>query len=173
MKQKNRLIYALIAFVFASAVFTSCSDDDDGDEITIVGSWSLDKAEPEVTVNTIPLKKYLTDSAGMTETVAEAQYTAMLAEMSMSNGTLEFMDDGTYTAKFGTDDDSGTWVLSDDSKTLTVVSAKDNEKNVMDVVSLTETTLTTTMVHTETEDMNNDGVDDSMVATTTMTFMKK
>lgn len=140
-------------------------------EPTVVGTWSVSEVTGGVTVNGVPYKDYLVDSLSMEQDTADKYYDDMMDEMQMS-GTIDFNSDGTYTANFDDDDpENGTWTLSDDKKTLTVIETGDDDVTVLTVQSLTSTTMVVVMSNTEEDDdWNQDGHNEEMEMTMTMTF---
>ena len=105
---------------------------------------------------------------------SEAQtYANMVNTMAAQGftGTLQIKSDGTYTATFGGETDTGTWSLSEDGKTLTVDSNTDDPQTIK-VAELTSNKLSLQMTETENADLNEDGTDETMTMNITLNFTR-
>lgn len=174
--KKELLKYAAFFLMAVTAVaFTACekdSDDDDGGEesVSIVGVWTIESVEIDASIAGVSLLDYLV-SMGVPESQAQEMVDEMMTEMGDMTGTLELKDDGTYEANFSNDDpeedDTGSWELTADKKTLYIDKGTDDEME-FEVVTLTKNALSVKM--TQTEPM--DGTSDEMTMMMTMNFTR-
>lgn len=140
----------------------ACNKDDDGDGSSnlttselLIGTWSVTDFDLDIQIGSQSLLDYLIEVEGLTPEEAAAQnaiFEAFLA--SEVTGTLTLNSDNTYVSDFGDGPTTGTWSLSADEKTLTLVEGADTI--VITIVSITKTTLKATISETSAEDLDDD-----------------
>ncbi len=144
------LSIALVASLF---VTTSCSDDDEKSKTDLLTekSWSITKAEIR------------TSTSGPDYDVSN-----MYIEDYEKDNIITFSRDKKYNETVGTDDgdgaetdNSGTWELKDDEKTLAI--AIDGDIQDSELLTLTSTTLKVNAGKIQF-DTNGDGIDDEEVS---------
>jgi hypothetical protein len=166
MKNSNFLanILACLFIIFA----LSCKKDNDSSSL-LVGTWNTTNSVLEVTIDGIDYVEYLVNELGYTQEDAEAILTLY------QNGgpsQIIFRENGTYIASFVDDDpESGTWRLSEDEKTLTII-PEDDDELIIEIVSLTESSLEVIITNQEMGDVNEDGDDELIIYTQTMNFSR-
>lgn len=148
----------------------SCEKDKDGGSNAndIVGNWTITKSEMSVTVNGIDFVQYLINELGLSQSEAEAYEELFFSEIT---GTVNIKSDGTYEANFEGEITTGTWELSSDNKKITMDKGTEDEM-VMNVESLSSSKLVLSYEESETDDMNSDGTDDTILAKVKLTFSK-
>lgn len=150
MKKFRSIVLTIVALSFLA----SCGKDDEGGDTSssLIGVWSFTKAEiQEFTINGQDFVEYFVQELGLTE--AEAEEIALEFEESaeadagLANVKVEFKSDNTFeTTETGEPDETGTWSLSDDGKTLTI----DDEE--FTVKTLTSSQMVLAMEQEETEE---------------------
>ena len=153
LKQSRLLVMLFVLLSWA------CSNDDDVVEITtaekLIGTWTTSDVNVAASVGGQSITDYLVDVVGLSPTEAAAQnaiFEALL--VSELTGSLTFNADNTYTTNFGGDTGGGTWSLSSDEKTLTLVDG--TETVVVTIVSITGSLLNASITDTINEDLDND-----------------
>lgn len=155
--------------------FSSCGDDDEDSDssnnASIVGEWTVESVDVDVAVGDVSLVDYFV-SLGFTEAQAAAYVTLFTSEYTTIAGSVELFEDGTYETNFdGEDTYTGVWELSSDGSTLTMDEGTEDEM-VFDVVTLTDSKLTLEANESESEDLDDDGTDESLAIVMTMTFTR-
>ncbi|MBC2839838.1 lipocalin-like domain-containing protein [Robiginitalea sp. SC105] len=141
--------------------FTSCNKDDDGDngnlstKELLVGTWSVTSFDFNILVGSQSLVEYLVEVEGISASEAEVQYEIFEALLESDvSGTITFKSDNTYVSNFGDRSTSGTWSLSADEKTLTLIEGTDS--TVMTINSISNTTWSATISESSPEDLDDD-----------------
>jgi hypothetical protein len=171
MKVKFLNLRNFIPVIITGLILSSCSKDSTPAD-DLVGTWTSQSATFTATINGKTMTQYFIDELGLTAAEAQ-QYTALFnAQMQQSfSGTIQLKSDHTYTATMGGETDTGTWSLSSDGKKLTIDSSTDVPM-IADVVELTSSTLHLQGTETETDDLNDDGTDETIIVTVDLTFTK-
>ncbi len=167
LKLKNLALVIVIGLVLSG-----CSKKDSASTDSLVGTWTAGTVTFDATVGDMTIAQYFTDVAGYTATEA-AQFTALFNAFLQQSfvGTIQINSDGTYTSTLGGSGDSGTWSLSADGKTLTINSSSDVPMDV-EIVEMTSNTLKIHMTGTESQDLNNDQVNETINISADITFTK-
>ena len=169
MKSIRRISMLVLALGFSMVAITSCDSLGTNSESDLYGIWNFDDVTIEITANGGDFVDLLVDEFGFTLENAEAQLDTMMMDLEAEiSGTIEFKDDNTYNTQM-TDDapDNGTWTLSEDGITLTIVDSElDSETLTID--KLTSSSLIISLP-TEEEDIDLDG-DDVEETTLTLRF---
>lgn len=147
-----------LALIFVLITW-ACSNDDDTVEITtaekLIGTWTTTDVNVDASVGGQSITDYLVNDVGLSPTEAAAQNAIfeglLVAELT---GSLTFNSDNTYTTNFGGSASDGTWSLSPDEKTLTLVDGA--ETVVVTIVSITGSLLNASITDTINEDLDND-----------------
>lgn len=149
MKRLNHLFFTIVAL----AMLASCGKDDEGDvKSDLVGSWKFSKIEIiELSIDGKDFVEYFVEAFGLTEEEAaefEAEFEANFqADADLGDITIEFKSDNTYVSSSpDEEDETGTWSLSSDGKTLTV------DDQTFKITSLTKTQLVATLSEEETQE---------------------
>ncbi len=171
MKTNLLFIRNLTLVIFAGIILSSCKKDETSSN-DIVGTWTSGTATYTATVGDKSLNQYLMDDLGLTTFEAQA-YEAAFNQFTQQSlaGSIELKKDGSYTSTLGGSNDSGTWSLSDNGKTLTIDSDTDAPLT-FNVVSLTSDKLHVTYTETQSEDLNEDGTPETVTIDIDLTFNK-
>ena len=156
----NNLFRLFIIILFVG--FTACNKDDDGDDngnLTtselLIGTWTVTDFDLDIEIGSQSLIDYLIEVEGLSPEEAAAQNAIFEAFLeSEVTGTLTLKSDNTYVSNFGDGSTTGTWSLSADEKTLTLVEGDDTI--VITINSITKTTLKATISETSSEDLDDD-----------------
>jgi hypothetical protein len=163
---------ALLLFIgFAVVSFSSCKKDENANAQpnAIIGNWTVNKTTVSLTVGGMDLIAYLTTNFGVTTEEAQA-FEDMLKEdypdTDTDTETVEFKADNSYhiASIDMTDEEDGTWSVSGDGKTLSLVDSDQDQTN-LEIVSLTASALvlTTQLDESEEFDFDEDGVNESTI----------
>lgn len=171
MKRTSINIRMICFVLFTGMAITSCKKD--SNTVTLDGgTWTAGTPTFTTMVGTKTLTQYYTDVMGLTADQA-AQYSAIvnLALMQSFTGTIQFKSDHTYAANLGGKPDSGTWNLSADGKKLTISSSTSNPVTA-DITTLTSNKLTVSVVDTVSDDLNGDGIPETITVNFTVPFTR-
>jgi len=163
----------LLFLVFiAGLAITSCKKDSSSTVTLAGGTWTAGTPTFTTMVGTKTLTQYFTDVMGLTATEA-LQYTTLvnLGLMQAFTGTIQFKSDNTFTSNLGGTSDSGTWSLSADGKKLTINSSTDVPET-LDVTVLTSNKLTVSTTGNTYEDLNSDGIDETIAVHVEIPFTR-
>jgi hypothetical protein len=171
MKEKTWFIKSFIVILFAGVLISSCKKDEDPQD-DLIGTWTTGISTINAKVGDLAMNQYFIDSLGLSASDAQV-YTSLfnITVQQSYAGTVTFNANGTYSATFGGDADTGTWVLSSDKKQLTLDSNLD-PPIVLNVVRLTANELVLSWNETASEDINEDGVPEVISADVEMTLTK-
>ncbi|HMB63694.1 MAG TPA: lipocalin family protein [Eudoraea sp.] len=152
-----KLSQCLIAILVIGV--TSCSDDDTTAEKStmdlLVGTWTTSSVDIDATVEGQSLTDYLVNEVGLSENEAADQYALFEAALvSEVTGSLTLNADNTYESSFAGNSDSGTWSLSSDENTLTLLEGTD--AIVVTINSLTANTLSGSLGDDIMQDLDDD-----------------
>lgn len=159
-KLSTILLGGFIIALFAG--LSGCNNNDDGDgggELTarelLIGTWTVTDFDLDIMIGSQSLLDYLVEVEGLTPAEAEAQYALFEAFLeSEVTGTLTLKSDNTYVSNFGEGSTNGTWSLSSDEKTLTLL--EDGETVVIQINSISATTWMATISESSQEDLDDD-----------------
>lgn len=161
-----------LTLVICSLFLLQSCEKDPKPKDDLIGTWTTEDATFSATVNGKTMTQYFIDEFGIT--AAEAQlYTDLVNTMLQESftGTIQFKSDNSYTGTLGGEADNGTWSLSSDAKKLTIDST-DGDPATMNVIELTATKLHLQGTETENDDLNEDGIDETLVVTIDLTLTK-
>jgi len=162
MKAISNVIFRLVIITLFIG-FTGCSKDDNGDgssDLTtrelLIGTWNVTDFDLDVMIGSQTLIEYLVEIEGLSPSDAAAQNAIFEAFLeSEVTGSITFKSDNTYVSDFGEDGSTtGTWSLSSDNKTLTLIEGTDTI--VLTINSITATTLKATLSESSAEDLDDD-----------------
>jgi hypothetical protein len=171
MKAKFLNLRHFIPVIITGLILSSCSKDSTPAD-DLVGTWTSGTATFTAMINGKTITQYFIDDLGLTAAEAQQATTLFNAQMQQSfSGTIQLKSDHTYTATMGGEADTGTWSLSSDGKKLTIDSSTDVPL-VADVVELTSSKLHLQGTETQTEDLNDDGTNETIIVTVDLTFTK-
>jgi hypothetical protein len=172
MKNLNVTIFSLVLITGLTVSSCSKKSNDPSPTDNMVGTWTASTSTVSTMVGTKTLTQYLIDV--MKLTTADAQlYTTIINESIKQGftGTITVKADNTYTTNLGGEADSGTWILSADGKKLTIDS-KSDVPVIFDVTELTAKSLKLKIVENESDDLNGDGIPESLTVTAEISFTK-
>jgi hypothetical protein len=172
MKEKFFNLRIFIPVIIIGLILSSCSKDSTPSPTdNLIGTWTTSSATFTATIDGKTMTQYFIDM-GLSAAQAQ-QYTALFnATVQQSfTGTITMKSDNTYTSDMGGETDTGTWSLSSDGKMLTIDPSTDVPM-IADVVELTSSTLHLQGNETETDDLNDDGTDETIIVTVDLTFTK-
>ena len=151
----------------------SCEKDDDEDrENDLIGTWTSGTSTFNTMVGDKTLLQYLIDDMAMTPTDAQlyvSLYTVTLQQA--FTGTFTLNSNNTYTANLGGQADSGTWSLNTAGNELTIDSSTDDPM-VLTIERLTANELKVHWTETESEDLNDDTIPETIRVDVNLTFTK-
>jgi hypothetical protein len=138
-----------------------CNKDDDNEDSNLttsellIGTWSVTDYDLTIMIGSQSLIDYLVQVEGLSPSEAadlNATFEAFL--VSEVTGTLTLKSDKTYVSNFGEGSTSGTWSLSPDEKTLTLIEG--TETIVITINSISATTWKATISESSPEDLDGD-----------------
>jgi hypothetical protein len=166
-----KLIFLLVV---VPVFFQSCKDDDGVNPDDIIGIWTADDVNVDVAVNELELTKYLTEQAGYSaQEAALFKGLAMTAyEAAFAGFTVEFKSDNTYEINIPNEDnETGPYTVNSNVTVLTI-DARTNDETIITIKSLGSNTLVLLFQDEETDDLNDDGTNENLKITTTLTLTK-
>jgi hypothetical protein len=147
--------------------FSSCSKDDEINADDIIGEWTISSSSMNMTIDGVDVIQYLKAEFELTQDEAEEMYTTYFYYE--ITGTCEFKNDGTYTSNIEDEIDNGTWEINGSKLTMD----KDAEDEmIMDINTLTSSKLVVSSTETDSQDINQDNTDETMVSKMQITFTK-
>jgi len=167
----------LILMSLSLGFLTSC-EKDEGEKASsdLIGTWTIQESSMDVTIDGVDLVAYLMTALGIPEAQAKVFADLFLAsEGGMSpTGTITIKDDNTYTANMDGEVENGTWAVSSDGKTLTISGTDEYGpySDVLTIVSLSSSQLVLTITEDSEEDLDDDGVDETLDIVITLTLTK-
>jgi hypothetical protein len=160
-----------ILVLIAGYVFSGCSKDKKATN-DLIGTWTVGTTTLNTMVGTRTLVQYYTDVVGLSAAEAQTFSGVVNATIQQSfTGTIQIKSDNTYSATLGGKSESGTWSLNSAGTQLTIVSTSSGT-NVFDIVQLTSSVLKIQLTEQVSEDLNNDGIPESITVTADVTFNK-
>jgi len=159
-------LFALLLISFSLILVASCSKDDDA-SVTIVGTWTISDGSVGMTIDGVSYVNYLIN-LGMTPAQAQSDWEDMQNDMiAPIGGTIEFKSNGSLVASWdiGT---SPTWSMGNNKLTIN----SDGEIMIFDVIILTSTECTISLIQTEVADFSQDGQAETMVMTMQLVFTR-
>ena len=171
MNTKHLNLRNLILVLITGLVFSGCSKDKKATD-NLIGTWTVGTANISTMIGTRTMAQYFTDVMGLS--VADAQTYSVLANQSIQKsftGTIQFKSDNTYTTTLGGKSETGTWSLNSDGSKLTVTTGSSGS-TVFDIVELNSSTLKIRFTDLTSEDLNGDGIPESITVTADLTFNK-
>lgn len=170
MKKVKFINFIALAVISISLVFTTgCEKEDEGITASIIGSWTVTETSMDMTIDGVPWLNYMVNELGMTSETAELDWAEMQAETDME-GTVEFKDGGIFTSAWEDDDpELGSWTLDNEKLTINV---EGDDTMVFDVITLSETQLVIKLTETDSEDMDQDGTEETVEMIMQMTFIR-
>ncbi|HLF33963.1 MAG TPA: lipocalin family protein [Cyclobacteriaceae bacterium] len=152
--------------------FTSCNKEEETAQDNLIGTWTISDVTLDTDIGGKTVIQYFVEVLGFSEADA-ATYSAIFdaaLEESFS-GTVEIKSDNTYITTIDGNTDTGTWELSSDGKKLTLDGGTADEA-IFDVISLTKNLLHINFTETQTEDLNEDTVPETITMEVDMTLTK-
>jgi len=168
----------LLSVILVIVVVAACSNNNDNNDNTmstadkLVGTWTTSVTNIDASVGTQSLTDYLVNDVGLSATDAATQFGLFVASLeSEVTGSLTLNADNTYESNFGSGTGNGTWSLSADEKTLTLLEGSDTI--LISIISISGNTLNASIGDTIPVDLDNDpgtaDVDVTVEATLTLT----
>ncbi|WP_421889899.1 lipocalin-like domain-containing protein [Marinoscillum sp.] len=152
--------FALLLMV--PLAFACSKDEEGGAEADLAGDWTYESATIDLKINGENFIDYYKDELEATQEEAEEAEEFFIEAFSFFQGLkITFKSDGTYTTIFDGEEDTGTWSLNSDATILTL-DAGTAESSAMKVYTLTSSKFTFGMDEEEVEDLNSDGVDETL-----------
>ncbi|MDN4165881.1 DUF4923 family protein [Cytophagales bacterium LB-30] len=171
-------IYLFAFTLIGLSTFSACNNDEEKEtaaNAALVGTWEESATTFEYTINDQSLVDYLVDELDLSEAEAEA-YANLLedvyGELLMSDLTVTFNSNNTYSSTVDGETGTGTYALSADKKTITL-DAGTQDESVMSVKSLTATQMVVAQELGFQDDLNEDGTDEDILVSVEMTLTKK
>jgi hypothetical protein len=162
---KNSL-HKLPVLIFLSALIifsVSCKKEDEEEKASndLHGTWTFKETNVDLSVGGVDLVDYLVNTMGYSATEAQFMVDFYVNAMESSNqGTITFNDDNTYKYVDGQGEENGTWSITNDGNTLTMV--YDGETDNLTILSLSSSSLKLRLPpETESVDMDGDDVEET------------
>ena len=170
MRKVNFIKLFTLAVIGISFVFTTaCDKDEVGITASIVGSWTVSETSMDMTIDGISWLDYMVNELGLTSEIAETSWAEIQSETDME-GIVEFKDEGVFTTEWvGDAPELGTWILDGNNLTINV---EGDDTMVFDVITLSDTQLVIKNTETESEDMDQDGTEETMEIVMQLTFIR-
>jgi hypothetical protein len=159
--RSNLKFLFILGIVSVLISYTGCNDDDENSkESLLIGVWTITDADIDATIGGMSIVDYLVNIEGYSQVQAEAM-AALFQAMLLPNftGTIEFKENHTYVTTFGGDVDDGTWSLNSAGDKITLDAGTIYEM-VIDIVSLTASTLVANTDVIESVDIDDDMIPD-------------
>lgn len=161
MKTFYKILSRLVVILFFVGL-SGCNKDDDGDGSTnlttremLIGTWTITDFDMNISIGGQTLIEYLVEVEGLSPADAALQNALFEAFLvSEVTGTLTLKSDNTYESNFGDGATTGTWSLSSDEKTLTLVEG--DETIVLTINSITTKTMNASFAENMSEDLDED-----------------
>ena len=152
-------------------IFSACSKCKKASD-NIVGTWTVGSSTFTTMVGNVTLAQYATDVLHLSATDAQTYTTIVNATIQQSlNGTIQIKSDNTYTSTLGGANDTGTWILNSDGTKITVTSSSGGTE-VFDILQLTSSVLKIRLTNQLSEDLNNDGIPETITISADVTLNK-
>jgi phage tail sheath protein FI len=173
MKINFLQLRTIIPIIITGIILSSCSKDKTATpEANLTGTWTSGSTTYTAMVGTRTLNQYFTEVVGLTADQAELLITTYSASIQQSfTGTIQLKSDKTYTSNIGGKTDAGTWSLSADAKKLTITSNTSGPE-ILDVLVLTASKLQLQLLEILNQDLNGDGVPESINVNLDVSFTK-
>jgi hypothetical protein len=171
MKVKFFNLRNFIPVIITGLILSSCSKDSTPTD-DLVGTWTIESAAFTAMVGTLTLTQYFTEELGLTPTEAQQFTDAFNQQMQQAfTGSFQMKSDNTYSSTFGGSPETGTWSLSSDNKKLTIDPSTDSPV-IMDVIELTSSKLHLRGTDSQSEDLNDDSIPETIDVTVDLIFTK-
>ena len=161
------LIIGLVLFSFSS-----CNKEEETAQDNLIGKWTISDVNLDIDIGGKTVTQYYVEVAGYSE--ADAATIAALFDAALNesfSGTVEIKSDHTYITTLDGTEDTGTWELSSDGKKLTL-DAGTADQAIFDVISVTKNLLHINFMESETQDLNEDSVPETISIEVDMTLTK-
>ena len=134
----------LMTLVMTVLFISGCNKDDEGldpKSLELVGVWQAKEASLLFTVDGVSLYQYYLNQ-GLSEAEADEalNFLGGLIIQTLS-GTIEFKNDKTYTANFGGEVETGSWVLLNEGTVLKMTESMTSEVTDAEIISIGATRL--------------------------------
>jgi type IV pilus biogenesis protein CpaD/CtpE len=171
MTRKRINLRFVILVLLTGIALASCKKDETTTN-NLVGTWTAGTSTMTATVGTQTLTEYFINDVGLTADEA-ALYVGVIdqAFKQAFTGTITVKSDMTYTSNMGGTADTGTWSLSADRTKLTIDSSTDVPVTY-DVTELTASKLQLHMSEAVSEDLNGDGLPETINIEADVNFTK-
>ena len=171
-KIKSLFIICLIASI---SILTSCGSDDDGPAVSpIVGTWTYNAIDLNITVNNQPFAAFLVSTGEYTAAEAAAfeafLKATFISEADLTGSSITFNADGTCRLVDGSTTESGTYALQSNNTILSLTF--DGDTQLLDVKELTNNRLVLSFTEEDFEDIDEDGVNENIKLIFEITFVK-
>jgi hypothetical protein len=168
--------YLFINWVFIIGMvlfsFSSCNKEEETAQDNLIGEWTITDVTLDTDINGKTVIQYCIEVLGYSESDAATFAAIFDAALQESfSGTVEIKTDNTYITTIDGNVDTGTWELSSDGKKLTLDGGTIDEA-IFDVISLTKNLLHINFMESETQDINNDSVAETISMEVDMTLTK-
>jgi hypothetical protein len=171
MKINSLNLRSFILVLITGVILASCNKDDEATN-DLVGTWNTGTATYTATVGDRTLTQYYTEVMEFTAEEAALAVTLFNALLQQTfTGSITIKADNTYTSTFGGVTESGTWSLSADGKKLTIDPSTDDPLTI-DIKTLTSTQLSVGMLDYLSEDLNDDGIPETITLDVVINFTR-
>lgn len=175
---KNELIGRIltILMLISTVYLTSCGKKDvDPTIVSIEGTWDYKEFDSKVKINQKSDVDFFVQEFGLPPyaaiIAAQSVRESLFDEEDFENTRIIFSSNGSYEVRVENDiDESGTYVLSADNKTLTLTS--DAETVVLDILELSANTLKIVFEEDEKFDVTSNGKEEDVNVKVEVTFIR-
>jgi uncharacterized lipoprotein NlpE involved in copper resistance len=167
----------LLSLLFITALL-SCNNDEDNMDLStadlLIGTWITTDVDVTTSIGGQSVADYLVNVVGMSSSDAAVQESLLAAFLvSELTVTLTFNEDFTYESMFSGGMDSGTWSLSADERTLTLIEG--GEEIIVTINSISTSRLNATLADGIAYDIDSNAntPDVTIDAEANLTMMKE
>ena len=176
LQPPKKVIYSanILILYLTICLLVSCNKDskDVLPSDLILGKWTMTSTTMDLLFDNKPLSQYLIEELGIPQDEAE-NFTDLLNDslLELFTGTIDFKSDHTYAIVLDGDSDTGTWSLSADGKTLLLDQGTIDE-TLVTIMTLDSSTLIIEMTQSDEEDLDEDGITETIIMEINMTLKK-
>lgn len=173
MKMKSLYSGSIIFVLVTGLLLSSCKKSSTSPKDNLIGTWTVGTTTYTAMVGSMTLADYFSTVLQLPPAQAALINTLFNTSLQQAfTGTIQVKSDNTYTSTLGGKNDSGTWSLSADGKTLTVTSST-QAPVTFDIIELTSNKLHVNLTDNLNEDLTGSGTPVAIVVKVDMTLNKQ
>ncbi len=171
-----KFINSFLILLVVSFLFPGCNKDDEllFNEVHLIGMWTTTGSNLDLRINDTPILQWYQEELGLSGSEVEDFVDGLIESFSRElSGSIEYYTDYTYLSNFGSlPAGTGTWELTNNNRTLTITNNGNFQSTEMDILTLNSTTLIVSFERTDSEDLDNDGIEEDLTLKIELTFEK-